>query len=136
MILQWVTMPSSRGSSQPREKPRSSALQADSSPLSHQGGPSLSFGWLFKFKLTTAKKKLKIQFPSCTRHMLSPQHVDNSLHTQNISIITESSIKHLWSRNTIIANDLRLLSKFSSVWPQSMTFLNFYQTPSACFSHN
>ena len=39
-MLEWVAMPSSRGSSQPREQTRVShghALQADSLPLSHQG---------------------------------------------------------------------------------------------------
>ena len=38
-ILEWAVMPSSRGSSQPRDRtasPVAPALQADSSPLSHQ----------------------------------------------------------------------------------------------------
>ena len=38
--LEWVAMPSSRGLSQPRDGTQvSSALQVDSLPLSHQGGP-------------------------------------------------------------------------------------------------
>ena len=36
-ILQWVAFPFSRGSSQPRDKPRSPALQADSLPDALQG---------------------------------------------------------------------------------------------------
>ena len=39
-ILEWVAMPSSRGSSQPRDQttsPAPPALQAESLPLSHQG---------------------------------------------------------------------------------------------------
>ena len=35
-ILQWVAIPFSRGSSQPRDEPRSPTLQVDSLPLSHQ----------------------------------------------------------------------------------------------------
>ena len=47
-ILEWVSMPSSKGSSQPRDlpnpgiKPRSLALRAVSLLLSHQGSPPLS----------------------------------------------------------------------------------------------
>ena len=35
-ILEWVTIPFSRGSSRPGIEPGSPALQADSLPLSHQ----------------------------------------------------------------------------------------------------
>ena len=38
-ILEWVAYPFSRGSSQPRIKHRSPALQADSSPAEPQGKP-------------------------------------------------------------------------------------------------
>ena len=38
-ILEWVAMPSSRGSSNPGIKPRSPALQADSLPAEPQGKP-------------------------------------------------------------------------------------------------
>ena len=38
-ILKWVSISSSRGSSQSRIKPTSPALQADSLPLSHLGSP-------------------------------------------------------------------------------------------------
>ena len=38
-ILEWVTMPSSKGSSQPRIAPRSPALQADSLPSEPPGAP-------------------------------------------------------------------------------------------------
>ena len=42
-ILEWVTIPFSRGSSQPRDQPRDQArsptLQADSSPAEPQGKP-------------------------------------------------------------------------------------------------
>ena len=36
-ILEWIAFPFSRGSSNPRMKPRSSALQADSLPAEVQG---------------------------------------------------------------------------------------------------
>ena len=38
-ILEWVAMPSSRGSSQPGIKPRSPALQVDSLPAEPPGKP-------------------------------------------------------------------------------------------------
>ena len=38
-ILEWVDMPSSRASSQPRDQPRSPTLQADSLPAEPQGKP-------------------------------------------------------------------------------------------------
>ena len=38
-ILEWVAFPFSRGSSQPRIKPRSPTLQADSLPAEPQGKP-------------------------------------------------------------------------------------------------
>ena len=38
-ILEWVAFPFSRGSSQPRDKPRSPAFQADSLPAEPQGKP-------------------------------------------------------------------------------------------------
>ena len=40
-ILEWVAMPSSRGSSQPRDQTAPPALQADSLPLSHRGSPCI-----------------------------------------------------------------------------------------------
>ena len=39
-ILEWVTMSSSRGSSDPGVEPVSSAPQADSLLMSHQGNPN------------------------------------------------------------------------------------------------
>ena len=38
-IVEWVAIPSSRGFSQPRIKPRSPALQADSLPTEPPGKP-------------------------------------------------------------------------------------------------
>ena len=38
-ILEWVALPFSRGSSQPRVEPRSPALQVDSLPVEPQGKP-------------------------------------------------------------------------------------------------
>ena len=38
-LLEWVVISSSRGSSQPRDEPRSPALQADSLPAEPQGKP-------------------------------------------------------------------------------------------------
>jgi len=45
-ILEWVAMPSSRGSPQPRIKPRSPALQADSLPSESPGKPNTGAGSL------------------------------------------------------------------------------------------
>ena len=42
-ILEWVAMPSCRGSSQPRIEPRSPALH-----LSHEGSPNCSYGLDYK----------------------------------------------------------------------------------------
>ena len=54
-ILEWVTIPFSRGSSQPRDQTQSPALQVDSLPAEPQGKPkntgvrSLSlFQWIFQ----------------------------------------------------------------------------------------
>ena len=41
-ILEWVAIPFSRGSSQPRDEPRSLALQADSLPAEPPGKPNKS----------------------------------------------------------------------------------------------
>ena len=38
-VLEWVAFPFSRGSSQPRDKPRSPTLQADSLPAEPEGKP-------------------------------------------------------------------------------------------------
>ena len=38
-IVEWVVFPSSRGSSQPRDRTRSPALQVDSLPAEPQGKP-------------------------------------------------------------------------------------------------
>ena len=38
-ILEWITFPFSRRSSQPRDRPRSPALQANSLPAEQQGKP-------------------------------------------------------------------------------------------------
>ena len=46
-ILEWVAMPSSRGSSQSGVKPRSPALQADSLPTEPPGNPNISYLSLF-----------------------------------------------------------------------------------------
>ena len=40
-ILEWVAFPFSRGSSQPRDRPRSPTLQADSLPAEPQGKPKI-----------------------------------------------------------------------------------------------
>ena len=40
-ILQWVAMPSSKGSSQPRDRNTPPALQTNSLPLRHRGSPSM-----------------------------------------------------------------------------------------------
>ena len=49
-ILEWVAMPSSRGSSQPRIKPRSPALQADSLPSESPGKPRILEGVAYPFR--------------------------------------------------------------------------------------
>ena len=44
-ILEWVAMPSSRGSSQPRDWTRVSCAASRSLLLSHQGSPSTNIYW-------------------------------------------------------------------------------------------
>ena len=59
-ILEWVTISSSRGSSQPGIEPKSPvspALQADSLPLSHLGSPSIC---LYKHKSTSRRVDKKL----------------------------------------------------------------------------
>ena len=46
-IPEWVAMPSSRGSSQPRDQPRSPMLQADSLPAEPPGKPKCVFTGLY-----------------------------------------------------------------------------------------
>ena len=46
-ILEWVAMPSSRGSSNPGIEPRSPTLQVDSLPSEPPGKPALK---IYKFK--------------------------------------------------------------------------------------
>ena len=53
-ILEWVAMPFSRGSSQPRDRPMSPALQSDSLLSESPGKPSKNFQFEF------GKKKKKI----------------------------------------------------------------------------
>ena len=55
-ILEWVAFPFSRGSSQPRDLPRSSALQADSLPAEHKGGPGILKWVAYLFSSTLAWK--------------------------------------------------------------------------------
>ena len=45
-VLEWVAFPFSRGSSQPRDLPRSPALQADSLLAEHKGGRNTEVGSL------------------------------------------------------------------------------------------
>ena len=42
--LEWIAFPFSRGSSQPRDEPRSLALQVDSLPAEPQGKPQYNKG--------------------------------------------------------------------------------------------
>ena len=49
-ILEWVTMPSSKGSSQPRSKSRSPTLQADSLPTEPPGKQTWEFGVYFPYR--------------------------------------------------------------------------------------
>ena len=56
-ILEWVAMPSSRGSSPPRE-PGSSALQAESLPSESPGKPRGAMAWLV---LTSKGNKRKLK---------------------------------------------------------------------------
>ena len=57
-ILEWVAMPSSRGSPQPRIEPRSPVLQADSLPSVPPGKPAYKFFFYFYWRQTfTSRKK-------------------------------------------------------------------------------
>ena len=61
-ILEWVAFLFSRGSSQPRVKPRSPALQADSLPTEPQGKPThkLSIAIFCLFKGKSYQKHRKV----------------------------------------------------------------------------
>ena len=50
-VLEWVAISCSRGSSPPSDRTSSSCL-ADSSPLSHQGSPPLTYNTFITFLLT------------------------------------------------------------------------------------
>ena len=49
-ILEWVAMPFSRGSSQPKIKPRSPTLQVDSLPSELPGKPKL-YNYIILYKI-------------------------------------------------------------------------------------
>ena len=61
-ILEWVAFPFSRGSSQPRDLPRSSALQADSLPAEHKGGPGILkwVAYLFSSRPTWPRNQIRV----------------------------------------------------------------------------
>ena len=74
-ILEWVTFPFSRGSSQPRDQTRSPALQADSLPAEPQGKPlhmwlALYFFWVvLSWDLFWCHNLLETErFPESTWH--------------------------------------------------------------------
>ena len=79
-ILEWVTIPFSRGSSRPGIEPGSPALQADSLPLSHQGikriksqiHQAITHGETLHFLLSTINKKDPHQCPS-SRNSVTPR---------------------------------------------------------------
>ena len=52
-ILEWVAMPSSRGSSRPRDQPTSPSLQADSLPSEPPGKPYVLLRDGHKVQLTS-----------------------------------------------------------------------------------
>ena len=60
-ILEWVAVPSSRGSPQPRTEPRSPVLQADSLPAEPPGKLAYKFFFYFYWRetLTSRKKTLE-----------------------------------------------------------------------------
>ena len=59
-ILEWVAISFSRGSSQPRDEPRSPALQADSLPTELQGKPMTNLDNILKSRDITLPTKIHL----------------------------------------------------------------------------
>ena len=59
-ILEWVAISFSRGSSQPRDEPRSPALQADSLPTELQGKPMTNLDSILKSRDITLPTKIHL----------------------------------------------------------------------------
>ena len=67
-ILEWVVIPFSRGSSQPRDRTQVSALQASSLHLIHQGSPKLPFNPAIQLLGIDPEKTMvqKVTRPECS----------------------------------------------------------------------
>ena len=63
-ILEWVAVPFSRGSSQPRDRTQAPPSQADSLPLSHQGSPRIQKWVSCPFSSKSSQPRNQTKFPS------------------------------------------------------------------------
>ena len=81
-ILEWVAMPSSRGSSQPRDQTMSPALQADSLRSEPRGSPHL------------VKESQQLQFPTLPRHF--PNGIEGVKGTPQLSVLFDQSRGHIY----------------------------------------
>ena len=63
-VKDWIAMPSSRRSSQPRIELRSPTLQVDSLPLSHQGSPRILEWVAYPFSWGTSQPSIKLGSPA------------------------------------------------------------------------
>ena len=70
-ILEWVVMSSSRGSSQPRDGPRSPALKVDSLPSEPPGMPNTTTEFYYVSALFRCYFRTRPQF--CEPQWLTPQ---------------------------------------------------------------
>ena len=132
-MLEWVVMPSSRGSSPAREStqtvsPESSALQEDSLQLKPWGSPRKQSEHLkyINIKITIKNKNINLSYTSrkyrITKSLKRKKHSKYYIiHTKYSYIILESYIKVLKSLLKEKYFQISLLSKFYSIQFSSVT---------------
>ena len=111
-ILEWVAMLFSRESSQPRDQPRSPAMQADSLPTEPPGKPRGCESWTIKkaehwrinaFKLQCCKRLLRISWTArrsnqSVRKEINPEY---SLEGLILMLKLQYSGYLIWSVNSL-----------------------------------
>ena len=133
--LEWVAMPSSRGSSQPRDRPRSPALQEDSFPSEPSGKPKntgvgslsllqgifpiqeLNWGLLRGYVVAIVKKGLSCKL-QCSE-----------FNCNGICLSIFSFLKYFGSRIIMLFFWLKSKSSFPFSGHTFITFNSFLYTP-------
>ena len=91
-ILEWIAFPFSRGSSQPRDLPRSPALQADSLLAEHKGGRNTEVGSLSLLQQTFLTQESNWGLQHC-RQILYQLSYEGSPNTNELIYKTEIDSK-------------------------------------------